>query len=74
MAAAVLAAADEYGLERLKVRCQRALCRHLSVENAAHTLLWADLYSVGQLNTGAAENPALDFITTPASEVSELPS
>ncbi|XP_059104721.1 speckle-type POZ protein-like [Peromyscus eremicus] len=66
MADAVLAAADKYGLERLKVMCEDALCRDLSVENAAHTLFLADLHSSGQLKT-----QALDFITAHASEVSE---
>ncbi|KAK7795572.1 hypothetical protein U0070_010192 [Myodes glareolus] len=49
MADAVLAAADKYGLERLKVMCERALCMDLSVENAAHTLFLADLHSAVQL-------------------------
>ncbi|XP_036047244.1 speckle-type POZ protein-like [Onychomys torridus] len=66
MAAAVLAAADKYGLEHLKVMCEDALCRDLSVENAAHTLFLADLNRSGQLKT-----QALDFITSHASEVSE---
>ncbi|XP_037057830.1 speckle-type POZ protein-like [Peromyscus leucopus] len=66
MADALLAAADKYGLERLKVMCEDALCRDLSVENAAHTLFLADLHSSGQLKT-----QALDFITAHASEVSE---
>nr|XP_048281400.1 speckle-type POZ protein-like [Myodes glareolus] len=66
MADAVLAAADKYGLERLKVMCERALCRDLSVENAAHTLFVADLHSVVQLKT-----QALDFITAHASKVCE---
>ncbi|CAO2625558.1 Speckle-type POZ protein [Lemmus lemmus] len=66
---AVLAAADKYGLEWLKVICERALYRHLSVENAAHALFLADLHSTGQLKT-----PALGFNTAHASEVSETPS
>ena len=45
MADAVLAAAVKYGLESMKVMCERALYRVLSVENAAHTLFLADLYS-----------------------------
>ncbi|XP_038196012.1 speckle-type POZ protein-like [Arvicola amphibius] len=69
MADAVLAAADKYGLERLKVMCERALCMDLSVENAAHTLFLADLHSAVQLKT-----EALDFITAHASEVSETSS
>ncbi|OBS65810.1 hypothetical protein A6R68_05650, partial [Neotoma lepida] len=66
MSDVVLAAADKYGLERLKAMCEYALCRDLSVENAAHTLFLADLHSARQLKT-----QALDFITAHASEVSE---
>ncbi|XP_055452613.1 speckle-type POZ protein-like [Psammomys obesus] len=66
MAAGVLAAADKYGLEHLKVLCEDALCRDLSVENVAHTLFLADLYSAEQLKM-----QALDFITEYAFEVSE---
>ncbi|XP_052575306.1 speckle-type POZ protein-like [Peromyscus californicus insignis] len=69
MAAAVLAAADKYGLEHLKVMCEDALCRDFSVENAAHTLFLADLHNAGQLKT-----QTLDFITAHASEVSETSS
>ncbi|XP_041493781.1 speckle-type POZ protein-like [Microtus oregoni] len=66
MADAVLTAADKYGLERLKVMCESALCRDLSVENAAHTLVLADRHSTGQLKT-----QVLNFITAHASEVSQ---
>ena len=66
MADAVLAAADKYCLQRLKAMCEDALCRDLSVENAAHTLVLADLHTAGQLKT-----QALDFITAHASQVSE---
>ncbi|XP_038167790.1 speckle-type POZ protein-like [Arvicola amphibius] len=69
MADAVLAAADKYGLERLKVMCERALFRDLSVENAAHTLFLADLHSAVQLKTRA-----MDFITARASEVFQTSS
>ncbi|KAH0499977.1 Speckle-type POZ protein [Microtus ochrogaster] len=64
MADAVLAAADKYGLERLKVMCEKALCRDLSVENAAHTLFLADLHSSVHL-----KSRAMDFITAHASNV-----
>ena len=53
MACDVLAAADKYGLEGLKVICEDSLCRNLSVENAAHTLIVADLHSTEQLKTRA---------------------
>ncbi|KAL1767075.1 speckle-type POZ protein-like isoform X1 [Sigmodon hispidus] len=46
---AVLAAADKYSLEHLKVMCEDALFRDPSVENAGHTVFLADLHSTGQL-------------------------
>ncbi|XP_034356841.1 TD and POZ domain-containing protein 1-like [Arvicanthis niloticus] len=66
MAIGVLAAADEYGLEGLMAMCEDALYRNLSVENAANTLILADLHSIEQLKA-----QALDFISVHASEVSE---
>ncbi|XP_051030073.1 speckle-type POZ protein-like [Phodopus roborovskii] len=69
MAEAVLAAADKYGLDRLKVMCEDALGRDLCVENAAQTLILADQHTAGQLKT-----QALHFITAHASEVSETSS
>ncbi|XP_031232021.1 TD and POZ domain-containing protein 1-like [Mastomys coucha] len=66
MATGVLAAADKYGLEGLKALCEDALCRNLSVENAAQTLILADLQGLERLKT-----QALDFIALHASEVSE---
>ncbi|CAH6915899.1 speckle-type POZ protein [Phodopus roborovskii] len=69
MADVVLAAADKYGLQYLKVMCEDALCRDLCVENAAHALILADLHTAEQLKT-----QALDFIMAHASEVSETSS
>ena len=66
MTTGVLAAADKYGLEGLKVICEDALSRNLSVENAAHTLILADLHNIQQL-----KNEALYFIAFYASVVSE---
>ncbi|XP_038959856.1 TD and POZ domain-containing protein 1-like [Rattus norvegicus] len=66
MAIGVLAAADKYGLEDLKVMCVDALCRNFSVENAAHTLILADLHSTEQLKT-----QFLDFIILHASDFCE---
>ncbi|KAL4659248.1 speckle-type POZ protein isoform X2 [Arapaima gigas] len=57
MADDLLAAADKYALERLKVMCEDALCTSLSVENAAEILILADLHSADQLKT-----QAVDFI------------
>ncbi|XP_059022735.1 speckle-type POZ protein-like isoform X3 [Mustela lutreola] len=57
MADNLLAAADKYALERLKVMCEEALCCNLSVENVADTLVLADLHSAEQLKA-----QAIDFI------------
>ncbi|XP_035160895.1 speckle-type POZ protein-like isoform X1 [Callithrix jacchus] len=57
MADNLLAAADKYALERLKVMCEAALCSNLSVENVADTLVLADLHSAEQLKA-----QAIDFI------------
>ncbi|XP_031661770.1 speckle-type POZ protein-like A isoform X1 [Oncorhynchus kisutch] len=57
MADNLLAAADKYALERLKVMCEEALCTSLSVENVADTLILADLHSAEQLKA-----QAIDFI------------
>uniref|UniRef100_A0ACB8G2N7 Uncharacterized protein n=1 Tax=Sphaerodactylus townsendi TaxID=933632 RepID=A0ACB8G2N7_9SAUR len=57
MADSLLAAADKYALERLKVMCEEALCSSLSVENVADILILADLHSAEQLKA-----QAIDFI------------
>uniref|UniRef100_A0A0A9WJ35 Protein roadkill n=1 Tax=Lygus hesperus TaxID=30085 RepID=A0A0A9WJ35_LYGHE len=66
MADDLLAAADKYALERLKVMCEEALCTNLSVDNAADTLILADLHSADQLKA-----QAIDFINTHATDVME---
>ncbi|NXI22867.1 SPOP protein, partial [Sterrhoptilus dennistouni] len=66
MADDLLAAADKYALERLKVMCEDALCSNLSVDNAAEILILADLHSADQLKT-----QAVDFINYHASDVME---
>ncbi|ETE67428.1 Speckle-type POZ protein-like protein, partial [Ophiophagus hannah] len=57
MADSLLAAADKYALERLKIMCEEALCSNLSVENVADILILADLHSAEQLKA-----QAIDFI------------
>ena len=49
LAADLLAAADKYALERLKVMCEEALCNGLTVENVCDVLKIADLHSAEQL-------------------------
>ena len=39
----------QYNLERLKFMCEEALCNNLNAENAADTLILADLHSAEQL-------------------------
>ncbi|XP_073840704.1 BTB/POZ and MATH domain-containing protein rdx isoform X1 [Musca autumnalis] len=66
MADDLLAAADKYALEKLKVMCEEALCVNLSVETAAETLILADLHSADQLKA-----QTIDFINTHATDVME---
>uniref|UniRef100_A0A1A9ZZW1 BTB domain-containing protein n=1 Tax=Glossina pallidipes TaxID=7398 RepID=A0A1A9ZZW1_GLOPL len=49
MAQGLLAAADKYALEGLKVICEEALSVNLTPENAVEMLILADLHSAGQL-------------------------
>ncbi|CAN7994126.1 unnamed protein product, partial [Ixodes hexagonus] len=49
MAENLLAAADKYGLKRLKVMIEESLCSNVSVETAAELLLLADRLSADQL-------------------------
>ncbi|XP_037708120.1 protein roadkill-like, partial [Drosophila subpulchrella] len=66
MADELLAAADEFALEKLKVMCKKELCANLSVEKAADSLILADLYSADQLKA-----QTLEFISSHASDVVE---
>lgn len=68
MADDLLAAADKYALERLKVMCEESLCTGLNVDNAAETLILADLHSADQL-----KGQAIEFINTHAAEAMETP-
>ena len=43
MAADLLAAADKYALDRLKVMCEEALCNNLTVENVSEVLILATI-------------------------------
>ncbi|XP_011881721.1 PREDICTED: speckle-type POZ protein A-like [Vollenhovia emeryi] len=59
MADGLLAASDKYQLNTLKVFCQEALCKSLTIENAAEILILAELHSADQLKA-----KAIDFINT----------
>lgn len=60
----LLSAADKYDLGRLKTMCEESLCNSLSVENAADTLILADLHSAEQLKA-----ICIEFINSHAAEV-----
>ncbi|CAG0892273.1 unnamed protein product [Cyprideis torosa] len=66
MADDLLAAADKYALERLKVMCEESLSGSLSVENVSDILILADLHSAEQLKT-----QAIDFINAHPTDVME---
>jgi len=66
MADELLAAADKYALERLKVMCEEALCVNLNVDNVSDILALADLHCAEQLRTHA-----IDFINSHATDVME---
>ncbi|XP_011863439.1 PREDICTED: speckle-type POZ protein-like isoform X2 [Vollenhovia emeryi] len=59
MAGGLLAASDKYQLNTLKVLCQEALRKSLTIENAAEILILADLHSSDQLKV-----EAINFINT----------
>uniref|UniRef100_A0A915ARD4 Speckle-type POZ protein n=3 Tax=Ascarididae TaxID=6250 RepID=A0A915ARD4_PARUN len=66
MADTLLAAADKYQLDRLKVMCEQALCLNLTNDNACETLILADLHSAEQL-----KQQAIDYINVHANEIME---
>jgi len=66
MADDLLAAADKYALERLKVMCEEALCTSLTVDNVCEVLVLADLHSAEQLKAHA-----MDFINSHPTDVME---
>lgn len=55
-----LAAADRYGLERMRLMCERALSKTIDVENAVDTLELADRHHCPQLKAFC-----LDYIASP---------
>ncbi|EOY33157.1 BTB/POZ and MATH domain-containing protein 4 isoform 3 [Theobroma cacao] len=63
--AKLLAAADRYGLERLKLMCESHLCKNISVNSVAKILALADQYHASELKAVclrfAAENLADGF-------------
>lgn len=72
MAESLLAAADKYGLERLKVICEESLFTNLTVERAAKTLYLADLHSAKQLKRHVIEYICANPSTIETEEWKEL--
>ncbi|CAI4231479.1 unnamed protein product [Auanema sp. JU1783] len=64
MAQHLIAAADKYQLDRLKVMCEQSLCSALTADNACVTLVLADLYNAEQLR-----NHAINYINVNATDV-----
>lgn len=60
LAAKLLAAADKYGLTRLRLMCESVLCKDISVNSVANILALADRYCAVELKSVclkfAAEN------------------
>lgn len=69
MADSLLAAADKYALDRLKVMCEEALASNLNIENVCDVLILADLHNAQQL-----KSVAIDFTNSHAQEVMDTPS
>ncbi|XP_065200076.1 speckle-type POZ protein B-like [Planococcus citri] len=69
MADSLLAAADKYDLERLKVMCEEALCGSMTTDNAANILILADLHNAEQLKA-----QTIEYINSHASEVIDTAS
>ncbi|XP_069077633.1 speckle-type POZ protein-like [Pleurodeles waltl] len=66
IADSLLAAADKYALDRLKVMCEEALSNNFTIENVAAFLVLADLHSAMQLKARA-----IDYISRHATEIME---
>uniref|UniRef100_A0A8C9XKD1 Speckle type BTB/POZ protein n=1 Tax=Sander lucioperca TaxID=283035 RepID=A0A8C9XKD1_SANLU len=64
MADDLLAAADKYALERLKVMCEDGLCTSLSVENATEILILTGLHRPDQLKTLFISRTTSDVMET----------
>lgn len=55
MATDLLAAADRFALDRLKVICEEALCSSLNVDTVCEVMVLADLHNARQLKKQAIE-------------------
>ena len=64
LADSLMIVADKYDLAGLKTMCENALIENLSVENATHTLVLADLHHADKL-----KSKTLNFIVSKSSKV-----
>ncbi|CAI2347560.1 unnamed protein product [Caenorhabditis sp. 36 PRJEB53466] len=64
MSQLLIAAADKYQLDRLKVLCEQQMCYSLNTDNACVTLMLADMHSANQLRAHA-----INFINVNATDV-----
>lgn len=64
----LLAEADKYFIERLKIMCEEALVENVSTENAVKYLRLADCY-----NSPALKKQVIDFIVLNAEEMLNVP-
>uniref|UniRef100_A0A0D9X412 BTB domain-containing protein n=1 Tax=Leersia perrieri TaxID=77586 RepID=A0A0D9X412_9ORYZ len=55
MARHLLVAADRYAVERLRVICERVLCRSIDVETVMETMALADQHSCGELKEACVQ-------------------
>ena len=60
MAQHLLAAADRYGLERLRLMCEASLCEHVAINTVATTLALAEQHHCFQL-----KSVCLKFVAMP---------
>ncbi|XP_065206322.1 speckle-type POZ protein B-like [Planococcus citri] len=64
LAGGLLAAADKYDLTELKDMCEIELIENLSIENAANTLVLADLYRADEL-----KSEAMNFVVSKSAKI-----
>ena len=67
MAQHLLAAADRYGLERLRLLCEASLCEHVAVNTVATTLALAEQHHCFQL-----KSVCLKFVSMPGNLGGEI--
>ncbi|OIW03277.1 hypothetical protein TanjilG_09924 [Lupinus angustifolius] len=67
-AAKLLAAAEKYGLPRLKLMCESVLCKDISIDSVAYILALADRYHATQLKSICLQFSAENLIAVMQSD------